>query len=152
MTEIDRAIDALRAISADLPRAEWVRAGMAAQAAGVSFDTFDAWSAGGRTYNAKDTRAAWHSFKPNGRITGATLFKLAADHGRTNGHDKPQRSRAKAPIRAVEAPRKPAPGVSAGEVWARGVAATYQHPYLEQKRAAGVPLHDLRVLPEGDQM
>ena len=40
-----RAIDALYAIPADLPRDEWVKAGMAAQAAGLDFDVFDAWSA-----------------------------------------------------------------------------------------------------------
>ena len=36
-----RAMDALSYIPADLPREDWVKAAMAAKAAGVSFDDFD---------------------------------------------------------------------------------------------------------------
>lgn len=43
--EIDRARAALWAIPADLPREGWVKAGMAAQAAGLSLDDYDQWSA-----------------------------------------------------------------------------------------------------------
>ena len=46
MADTAKAIDALHAIPPDLPRDEWVRAGMAAQAAGLDFDTFNDWSAG----------------------------------------------------------------------------------------------------------
>jgi len=58
------ARDALAAIPADLPREEWVRAGMAAQAAGLGFDDFDAWSAQGASYDQRATRDTWRSFTP----------------------------------------------------------------------------------------
>ena len=41
LADLDRARDALHAIPPDLPRDEWVRAGMAAHAAGLPFDEFD---------------------------------------------------------------------------------------------------------------
>jgi hypothetical protein len=47
--ETDRARDALQSIPPDLPREDWVRAGMAAQAAGLDFDTFNDWSAAAGT-------------------------------------------------------------------------------------------------------
>ena len=37
--ETDRARDALQSIPPDLPREDWVRAGMAAQAAGLDFNS-----------------------------------------------------------------------------------------------------------------
>ena len=46
MHDTAKAIDALHSIPPDLPRDEWVKVGMGAHAAGVDFDTFDAWSAG----------------------------------------------------------------------------------------------------------
>ena len=49
--DLDRALDALQAIPADLPRDAWVRAGMAAQAAGLDFDAFDEWSAQAGNYD-----------------------------------------------------------------------------------------------------
>ena len=45
LADTDRARDALQSIPPDLPREDWVRAGMAAQAAGLDFDTFNDWSA-----------------------------------------------------------------------------------------------------------
>ena len=52
LANLDRARDALQAIPPDLPRDEWVRAGMAAQAAGLGFDDFNDWSAGAGNYDA----------------------------------------------------------------------------------------------------
>ena len=54
--DLARAADALFTIPADLPRDEWVRAGMAAQAAGIDFDTFDNWSAQAVNYDASAAR------------------------------------------------------------------------------------------------
>ena len=39
--DIAKAIDALHRIPPDLPREEWVRVAMGAQAAGLDFGTFD---------------------------------------------------------------------------------------------------------------
>ena len=146
-----RALDALHSIPPDLPRDHWVRAGMAAQAAGLDFDAFDRWSAPAPNYKATDCRDAWRSFKPGKGITAATLFSMAKSHGWCNGHDQPK-APAKAAAKPVEPPRKPVAGAGPAEVWARSEPATNQHPYVVKKRAAGVPLDGLRVLPAGDQL
>ena len=130
--DLDRARDALHSIPPDLPRDGWVRTGMAAHAAGLSFDDFDTWSAGGANYKAPEARATWRSFKAGKGVGAATLFGMAKDHGWTDG-DRPAPVPKQAPTHPVEPPRKPAPGMSAGEVWSRCEAATSKHPYITQK-------------------
>ena len=153
LANTERARDALHAIPPDLPRDEWVKAGMAAQAAGIDFDAFNDWSAGAGNYNEWDARDTWHSFKPGKGVGAGTLFKLAAENGWRMGADKPQRQApAKATTRPIEPPRKPAPGMSADEVMARLEPATNGHAYILEKRAAGVPLDSLRVVPAGDSL
>ena len=61
MHDTAKAIDALHAIPPDLPRDEWVRAGMAAQAAGLDFDTFNDWSAGAANYDARAAADIQHA-------------------------------------------------------------------------------------------
>ncbi|OYY21919.1 MAG: DNA primase [Sphingobacteriia bacterium 35-40-8] len=151
MTDTDRARDALYSIPADLPRDDWVKAGMAAHAAGIDFDAFNDWSAGAGNYDARAARDTWHSFKPGKGVGAGTLFKLAADNGWRMGEAKPQRQ-APAQTRPVEPPRQPAPGMSPADVWSRCEAATVQHPYIVAKQAAGVPLDGLRVVPAGDAL
>lgn len=151
MMDAARAIDALHAIPPDLPRDEWVRVGMAAQAAGVSFDDFDAWSAEAANYDARACRDTWRSFKPGKGVGPGTLYRIAAEHGWRMG-DKPRHRPMQAPRKAAEPPRKPAPGMSPMEVWNRCEAATAAHPYIVAKDAAGVPLDDLRVVPAGDAL
>ena len=65
--DTSRARDALYAIPPDLPREDWVRAGMAAQSAGLDFDAFNDWSAQAGNYKERDARDTWKSFKP-GRV------------------------------------------------------------------------------------
>ena len=149
LNDLDRAHDALHSIPADLPRDDWVKTGMGFHAAGGDFDTFNDWSAGAGNYDAAAARDTWRSFKPGKGVGPGTLFKLAAENGWRMGADKPQRQAA---TRPVEPPRKPAPGMSADDVWSRCEAATNAHPYIVQKRAAGVPLDGLRVLPAGDAL
>ena len=81
MADTAKAIDALHAIPPDLPRDEWVRVGMAAHAAGLDFDTFDAWSAGAGNYNAAASRDVWRSIKPGKGVGAGTLFRMAAENG-----------------------------------------------------------------------
>ena len=151
LADTERARDALLSIPPDLPRDEWVRAGMAAQAAGLDFDAFNDWSAGAGNYDERAARDTWRSFKPGGKGVGAgTLFKLAAENGWRMSGDKPRPM--PAPRKAAEPPRKSAPGMSPAEVWNRCEAATIQHPYIVAKQAAGVPLDGLRVLPAGDAL
>ena len=150
-----RARDALNAIPPDLPRDQWVKAGMGFHSVGGDFDTFDAWSAQADNYRTSDARDTWRSFKPGKGVGAGTLFGMARDHGWQdgNGHDKPERKApAKAPRKPQEPSRKPDPGNGPAEVWARSEPATYQHPYIESKHAAGVPLDNLRVVPAGDPL
>ena len=147
-----KAIDALHAIPPDLPRDEWVRAGMAAQAAGLDFEAFNDWSAGAGNYSERDARDTWRSFKPGKGLGAGTLFRMAAENGWRMSEGKPQQRAAQAPKKAAEPPRKPAPGMGPGEVWNRCEPATVGHPYIVAKGAAGVPLDLLRVVPAGDAL
>ncbi len=147
-----RASDALHAIPPDLPRDEWVRAGMAAQSAGLDFDAFNDWSSGAGNYDEHDARSTWRSFKQGKGVGEGTLYKMAADLGgwRMAG-DKPQRA-APAKNRPIEQPRKPPTGMSADEVWNRCEPASNEHGYIAAKQAQGVPLESLRVVPTGDAL
>ena len=152
LNDLDRAHDALCSIPADLPRDDWVKAGMAAHAAGLDFDAFDAWSAGAGNYDAAAARDTWRSFKLGKGVGEGTLYRMAAEKGGWRmGEGKPQRQ-APAQTRPVQPPRQPAPGMSPADVWGRCEVATAQHPYIAQKQAAGVPLDGLRVLPAGDAL
>ena len=62
-------------------RDEWVRLGQAYQAAGGEFPVWDEWSKCGGGYNAAASRQTWQSFKPDGGITGRTLYQEARKHG-----------------------------------------------------------------------
>ena len=152
MHDTAKAIDALHAIPPDLPRDEWVRAGMAAQAAGLDFEAFNDWSAGAGNYSERDARDTWRSFKPGKGLGAGTLFRMAAENGWRMSEGKPQQRAAQAPKKAAEPPRKPAPGMGPGEVWNRCEPATVGHPYIVAKGAAGVPLDLLRVVPAGDAL
>lgn len=152
LTDTAKAIDALHSIPPDLPRDEWVRVGMAAHAAGLDFDTFDAWSAGAGNYDAAASRDVWKSIKPGKGIGPGTLYRVGAEHGWRMGEGKPQQRAAQAPKKAAEPPRKPAPGMSPAEVWNRCEPATWEHGYMAAKHAAGVPLELLRVVPAGDAL
>ena len=147
-----KAIDALHAIPPDLPRDEWVRVGMAAHAAGLDFDAFNDWSAGAGNYSERDARDTWRSFKPGKGIGPGTLYRIAAEYGWRMGGSTRQQRPVQAPRKAAEPPRKPAPGMGAGEVWERCEPASIAHGYIVEKRAAGVPLDALRVVPAGDPL
>ena len=116
--DIDRARDALRAIPPDLPREDWVKVGMAAHAAGLSFDDFDEWSAGAGCYETAAARDTWRSFKPGKGIGVGTLFRMTGDHGERVSRTR-QRSPSKTSARPPEPPKAPRPGMGAAEVWAR---------------------------------
>lgn len=147
--DLDRAREALACIPPDLPRDEWVRVGMAAQASGLDFDAFGAWSAGAANYNERDARATWRSFKPGKGIGEGTLLKVATAHGwRMDGH-RPQQRPTQGPRKAPEPPRKAAPGMSPAEVWGRCKPVAAGHPYIEAKN--GTP-EGLRVLADGDSL
>lgn len=150
MTEpnIDKALSALRAISPSIARDLWVKAGMAAHAAGLTLDDFDQWSANGENYNANDCRTTWRTFKAGKGIGPGTLFSLAREHGWKDGtrrHPSPEQV-----ATPQGAPVTHRADMGACEIWARCEGATIAHPYIRKKEAAGVPLDNLRVVPAGD--
>ena len=151
-----RATDALQCIPADTPRDDWVRASMAAHAAGVSFTDWDTWSATADSYDTRAAADVWRSFKDGKGVGAGTLFAIAKGHGWRDGagaarpapsasSHTPQRLPQPAP-----APKPTRPGMSAAEVWARCEPATAAHPYAAAKGLGGAPLDTLRVVPEGD--
>lgn len=149
VNDLDRAHDALHFLDAGCDRDTWHKIGRAAIAAGVSVDTLDAWSSTAGNYaGTRDVQAAFRTIKADGGTGAGTLFRLAMDAGWSDG-DKLQHQ-APAQTRPIEPPRKPAPGMSPADVWKRCEAATNAHSYIIQKRAAGVPLDGLRVLPAAD--
>jgi putative DNA primase/helicase len=152
MGNLYRARDALQSIPPDLPRDEWVKAGMAAHAAGLTFDDFDQWSAQADNYEAAATRDTWRSFKLGKGVGAGTLYRMAAECGNWRMNGESQQRPANIPRKPPEPPRKTAPGKSPAEVWERCEPATAAHGYIEAKRAAGVSLDALRVLPASDPL
>ncbi len=146
LNETARAADALHAIPPDLSRDEWVKVGMAFHAADGDIVTFDNWSSQAANYNAADCRNMWKSLKKEGGIGAGTLYQMAREQGWTEG------KASQAPSRPIEPPHKPAQGMAAADIWSRCDAATNEHGYIVVKRAAGVPLDALRVVPTGDSL
>lgn len=118
---------------------------MAAKAAGLDFDDFHRWSEGGANYGGEsDCRAAWRSFKIDGRVTAATLFGMAIDAGwrdqraEHGGRPTDRRESSTAPAKkAVETRTGPLrPDVKAGDVraaWEAAQPATADHAYVRRK-------------------
>ncbi len=149
--DLDRARDALHAISPGLPRDEWVRVGMAAQAAGLAFDDFDRWSAQADNYEARAARDTWRSFKPDGRTGAGSLFYLARAEGWNDKGEgtAPTKAPGRPAGRPVEPRKAPRPGTGAVEVWRRLEAAAVGHPYITAKQGTA---EGLRVVPAGDPL
>jgi len=143
----ERARNALYSIPADIPRNEWVKFGMGFHAAGGLFEDFDNWSAQADSYNAQSCRAAWRSFKTQpGGVGAGTLYATAHQHGWIDSKSS------SAPRLTITPQRKPAQGMAAHDVWSRCKAATNEHGYIVVKRAAGVALDTLRVVPDCDPL
>jgi len=155
----DDAHDALNYLDAGVDRETWHMIGRSAIAAGLTIDQIDTWSATGDNYSGtQDVIAAFKTITPEGGTGPGTLFRLAIDAGwvsplkQNQGDQSPTKAKPARTTKPVEPPRKPAPGKGASEVYDRCQPATNQHPYISAKRAAGVPLDDLRVVPDGDPL
>jgi hypothetical protein len=152
VSDTRRALSALHFLDPNCDHDTWIRIMMGSKNAGIEFEQFTLWSQGGDNYNAADCRYAWKSIEENGAVTAATLFGMARDAGwRDDGTAPPvpMMSRQPAP---KEKPRTYAIGMSPDEVWSRCKPATIEHPYIVGKRAQGVPLDGLRVLPPNDRL
>ena len=92
--DLDRAKDALLYLDAGCSREDWIKAGMGAKAAGLSFVDFHGWSQGADNYaGEKECQAVWKSISETGGVTPATLFKMAFDQGWTDTKGKLNGSR-----------------------------------------------------------
>ncbi|WP_334042667.1 AAA family ATPase [Burkholderia ambifaria] len=149
----DRARSALRALDPGVSRDTWIRIAMAARAAGLNEEDFQAWSASAPNYaGAADCRRVWRSIKVDGTITANTLFYEAR---KTRWRDPAQASFDVArAIRVTDtteiwpkqqAPAKPARDLAA--IFDGYPLATSDHPYLLAKR--GDPA-GLRIVPADD--
>ena len=150
--DLARYRSALFTIPSDLPRPDWVRAGMAAHAAGLSRDDFLEWSASAPSYKAPEARATWRSFKSGGGISEATLTGMAKEYGWKDDGRAAVPAPATAPRKAVPAPKPHAPGMAPADVWSRCQPATGAHAYARAKGMAGPLLETLRVVPAGDPL
>jgi putative DNA primase/helicase len=141
---IERARAALFCIPPDLPRDEWVTAGMGAHAAGLPLNDFIEWSRPAPKFNLQACKSTWRSFKAGRGIGEGTLYRLAAAHGWTDtGETRPAPMPTKPP---------PAPVIDPAVIWDRCEAARPGHGYIESKAATGAPLGGLRVVPAGDPL
>lgn len=137
----DRARRALWSLDAGAERAEWVRAAMAAKAAGLQFDDFDQWSATAGNYAGQsDCAAVWRSIKEDGGIQAGTLFAMARDAGwqEHNGQQqRPHQTRQK-PAQALQRPEQGTrPPFDVEAAWKAGEPATEANGYITRK--AGSP-------------
>ena len=145
MAEYDEIRAALSHIGAD-DRDMWIRMGAAVkdEMGEDGFHLWDEWSQTSGSYNARDAKAAWKSFK-SGHISIGTLFY----HARQNGWrpEKPYvplsdaekaRRQAESEAKRLEAERLRQEGYervkgTAQRIWAQSVPATLAHPYLTAK-------------------
>ena len=150
MIELDRARSALAAIDSGCPREKWIQIGMAAKAAGLSFEDFHNWSKGGSKYlNEKDCLKAWKSFNKSGGITEATLFHMAREAGwkDSRSSDTGITSNKNANITQNKRDTKDTVvnnDVKALGIWNTSLLADKAHPYIVRKQGSS---DGLRVYP-----
>lgn len=154
--DIERARSALWHLDAGCSRNEWVRLGMAACAAGLTFEDFHNWSASAGNYKDEaDCRRTWKSFSEDGRVQAGTLFAAArADGWQDERRDRHQTGTQQSPHQkrqeAAQAPRKPEEGKrpphNPAAVWQAALPAAVEHGYLTRK---GMSPNGLRTASAG---
>ncbi|MFZ4478665.1 MAG: PriCT-2 domain-containing protein, partial [Rhodoferax sp.] len=154
---------ALQYVSANLPRDEWARVGMAIKSEypdDAGRDLFTEWSATAASYDAKATGATWRSLKQSGGVSIGTLLHLAKE----NGFTLPKADQAVTPPdpatvarlareqaerqQAEQARQQAAHDQAASEaaaLWAQA-SETGESPYLARK---GVKPHGVRFAADG---
>lgn len=150
--EIERARSALQFLDPGVERGEWVRAGMAAKAAGLDFDDWNQWSSNAGNYGGEsDCRSVWRSIKEGGGIGPATLFQMARDAGWRDGNadnanqtilfasqHKQGRQQQSAPLKR--------PSFDMAALWASCEPATVEHGYIVRKQGDPAGLRVYRGL------
>lgn len=153
--EIERARSALLVLDAGCARDEWVRAAMAAKAAGLSENDFLSWSATGDNYSGvREARSVWRSIKPDGGIGAGTLFRMAGDNGWSDTqahHNGAQAARVPSPKHMAQAKPQvaPKPRSDLAATFEAYPLATSEHAYITAKR--GNP-DGLRVVAADDPL
>lgn len=144
MTDTDRAYSALHSLDPSCNREEWVKIGMAAKSAGLTFNEWHSWSADGSSYeNERSCLSVWKSINEAGGISEKSLFKMALANGWCENNDRLGLPLTKQKIIAQNAVKQAAtPNVSV--IWERCIAATTAEPYIYRKH--GKP-DGLRVYP-----
>jgi hypothetical protein len=152
LNEIERARSALFHLDAACDRAEWIRIGMAAKAAGLQLIDWIDWCASGANYGGeREAQAVWRSFKSIGGIGAATLFRAAIDAGWSDS--SPVRRPAPSPVRRPD-PERGLPE-TLDPRWLRywqslGPVSDVGRAYLEARQCAIPPTDgDLRFDPAG---
>ncbi|NDH67430.1 MAG: helicase, partial [Gammaproteobacteria bacterium] len=146
MIELERARSALSALDSGCSHDEWIRIGMAAKAAGLSFDEFHAWSKNAANYLEKDCHAAWKSFDKAGGITEATLFFKAIEVGWKDSHDRDSCTIiSKKNTNPKHNNAEVSNNAKVLEIWQRCLPADNNYPYILGKQ--GRP-DGLRVYPK----
>lgn len=142
-----RALSALQALDPGCCRDEWVRIAMAAKAAGLELEDFDAWSSTAANYaGSSDTASVWRSIRENGGVTAATLFGMARAAGWRDGPGaRPQNGstgpHAKVKLEPGAGKRMP---LDSAVVWEASERATAEHPYIVAKRGSPAGLRVYR--------
>lgn len=153
---VRRALSVIPADDRDL----WVRMGMAVKSelGEDGFAIWDEWSQSAQSYNAKDARDVWRSFK-GGSITIGTLFHVAKQHGfQLGGEDRridpaekaryeKERAEAIARAKAADEEREKRYGAAADKAdelleAAKGDPTT--HPYAVRKKSVPLGPHAKR--------
>lgn len=162
MNDVDEALDALNAIDPGCEREVWMRVGMAAKAAGISFEDFDRWSSHGGNYKGtRDVQTFWRNTDAKGGVGRETLFHFALESGwkppareddeRRSG--KAGKSKARRNVSVLKSPEEVAAreaqqraeaekqqaDVARGREWLRqlleaATPALETHPYILRKR------------------
>ena len=147
--DTERAREALQAIPASLPREEWVRAGMAAKAAGLTLDDFTDWSRHADNFGGeRDCRDVWNSFKGQG-IGPASLFGIAFRHGWSDSSRRARNTEQRQHSTPRQQSKATAPRIAPGDLWAQCEPASVQHAYIVAKRGNA---EGLRQVPSDSRL
>lgn len=159
--------DDIRAALAHLDahdRETWVCMAMAikSELGEAGFTVWDDWSLGADNYQPKAAKSVWKSVKPGGRVTIASLFALAIQHGyrpeqpyqapsaEERAKLEAERAAAQAEAEALAAEQRQAAKVKAANLWERGHDVAAEHPYLQAKGivpAGAAQLRDMLLIP-----
>lgn len=137
------------------PRHNWIMAGMAikSELGEAGFPIWDDWSQTASNYQAKAAKSVWKSIKPVGRVTIASLFAEAMQHGYLPEHSyqppsaterasiKAERGAAMAAAEHTIQQQRDEAKAKTRQRWERASPANPEHPYLLAK---GITAHGAR--------